>query len=382
MSQAWTSVEDLRKRARRRLPRFAFDFIDGGAGDEGALRRNRAAFERTTVTPRVLRNVDGDLTTATDFLGKTWNLPFGVAPIGMAGIAWPGIDGWLAAAAEAHGAPYTASTPGTTSLEDLHAAAPNSAWFQLYVAEDERIVADLMARAEAVGYGTMLVTVDVPKPGKRVRDIRNRFILPLRPSARLAWDVLAHPEWSLAVLRHGTPRFRNLERYTSSSSANSLAQFMASQSSGRLDWTLFSEIRKAWKGKLVVKGVLAPEDAVQAAEYGADAVAVSNHGGRQLGSAPASLHALGPIRQAVGPDFPLLVDGGIRSGEDVLKALIAGADFCLLGRAFVFAVGSYGEQGASRIFDLLRGELVNAMAQIGLRELAGRHEYRESLLTA
>lgn len=379
MAGSWSSVDDLRLRARRRLPRFAFDFIDGGAGDEASLRRNVEAYRAATLVPRVLRNVDGDLATATPLFGRPWRVPFGVAPIGMAGIAWPGIDGWLAAGAERAGAPYTASTPATDTLEALRRAAPTSSWFQLYVGKEQWIVDDLLRRAAAAGYDTLLVTADVPKPGKRLRDIRNRFMLPLRPSARMAVDVATHPAWSLAIARSGSPRFRNLETYTEKSSASSLAEFMASQSSGRLDWALFDAIRATWKGRLVLKGVLSPADAVEAVRRGADGVAVSNHGGRQLAAAPATLHALGAVRAALGPDVPVLLDGGIRSGEDILKGLLAGADFVLMGRPFVYAVGAYGQAGAERVFDLLRAELVNAMAQIGLADITDRADFTECL---
>jgi len=379
MAGSWSSVDDLRLRARRRLPRFAFDFIDGGAGDEGSLRRNVEAYRQATLTPRVLRNVDGDLATAAPIFGKTWRVPFGVAPIGMAGIAWPGIDGWIAAGAERAGAPYTASTPATATLEELRQAAPTSSWFQLYVGREQWIADDLLRRAEAVGYDTLLVTADVPKPGRRRRDTRNRFILPLRPSARMAFDVVTHPGWSMAVARAGSPRFRNLETYTKKSSASSLAEFMASQSSGRLDWAVFDQIRATWQGRIALKGVLSPIDALEAAKRGADAVVVSNHGGRQLASAPAPLHALGAIRDALGPEFPILLDGGIRCGEDILKGLLAGADFVLMGRPFVYAAGAYGQEGAERVFDLLRDELVNAMGQIGLTDIADRKDFTDCL---
>jgi len=379
MAGSWASIDDLRLAARRRLPRFAFDFIDGGAGDEACLARNVEAYRRATLTPRVLRNVDGDLDTSMQLFGKSWTVPFGVAPIGMAGIAWPGIDGWLAAAAERAGAPYTASTPATDTLEALRAAAPRSSWFQLYVGREQWIVDDLIARAKSAGYDTMFVTADVPKPGKRRRDIRNRFMLPLRPGARMAFDVATHPAWSMAIARAGSPRFQNFERYAQASSASSLAEFMASQTSGRLDWSLFDDIRAAWPGKLILKGVCAPRDAAMAAERGADGVVVSNHGGRQLASAPATLDALGAVRAAVGPDFAVLLDGGIRCGEDILKGLLAGADFVLMGRPFVYAVGAAGEAGAGQVFDLLRAELVNAMGQIGLQALADRAAFADCL---
>lgn len=372
MGSPLSCVEDYRARARRRIPRFAFDFIDGGAGSEAGIRRNRAAFEQALLQPRVLVDVDGALSTRRRFLGRDWELPFGVPPFGLANLAWPGADRVLAAAAHDAGAPYVASTPASTSLEELRTVAPTSSWFQLYVAKSPAIVDDLLARAAGAGYDTLVVTVDVPHPGRRRRDMRNRFTLPLRLTPRLAWELARHPAWSLAVARKGAPRFANLERYAEKdASAASLAEFMAAQSSGRLDWSVLAAIRESWKGRLIVKGVTSPEDAKRLAGEGADAIVVSNHGGRQLDAAPASLHALPAVRAAVGPGFPLVVDGGVRCGEDVLKALIAGADFVFVGRPFLYAVAARGEAGAAEMFGLLRAELVNAMAHLGLRELDG-----------
>ncbi|MCB8840536.1 alpha-hydroxy acid oxidase [Aurantimonas sp. VKM B-3413] len=370
MTRHLISVDDLRQEARRRLPRFAFDFIDGAAGSEAGLRRNRAAFEDAVLRPRALVDVDGDLSTTAELLGREWAMPFGVAPIGLAGLAWPGMDRILAEAAQAAGAPYAASTPATATLESLRRAAPTSAWFQLYVGRSQEIVDDLLARAADAGYDTLIVTVDVPRPGRRRRDLRNRFALPLRYTPAFVWDLVTHPAWSMAAAHNGPPRFANLERYAgASSSAASLAEFQAAQSSGRLDWRLLTEIRRAWKGKLIVKGLLAPSDAARAASEGADAVAVSNHGGRQLDSAPATLQVLPAIRQAVPDGFPLLLDGGVRSGEDIVKALVAGADYVLMGRPFLYAVAARGRTGASDLFHLLRMELLDAMAQMGCRTL-------------
>lgn len=364
------SFDDAREKARRRLPRFAFDFIDGGAGTETGLERNRKAFINRVLEPRALINVDGDLSTRTRLLGKNWAAPYGVAPIGLAGLAWPGVDRLLACAAEQAGVPYCASTPSTTNLEDLHDCAPNSGWFQLYVGSSEEIVDDLIDRARIAGYDSLIVTADVPRPGKRRRDLRNQFALPLKITPRFVWELARHPQWSLAVLRQGAPRFANLERYaTPGASTTSLASLMAKQSSGRLDWDVLADIRAKWSGKLILKGILSPEDAKKAMNQGVDAIVVSNHGGRQLDGAPASLDALGPIRDAVGSAFPLIVDGGIRSGEDILKALMAGADFVLMGRAFLYSVAALGPQGATEAFAMLGAELTNAMAQTGLRDI-------------
>ncbi|PQO23341.1 alpha-hydroxy-acid oxidizing enzyme [Rhodobacteraceae bacterium WD3A24] len=364
------SVDDLRACARARIPRFAFDYFDGGAGAEDGLARNRDALRAALFAPRVLVNTDGELDTTRSFLGREWALPFGVAPMGLAAMAWPRADVALARAAQSAGAPYVASTPASASLEALSDTAPNSAWFQLYVGKEARITDDLIVRARDAGYDTLVVTADVPRPGKRRRDLHNGFALPLRLGPRMLADLAAHPAWALATLRAGAPRFANLERYAApGAGTRSLAELMAAQSSGRLDWTLLERIRADWRGKLVLKGVLHPDDAVRAASLGIDAVQVSNHGGRQLDAAPASLEALRAVRAAVGQGYPLAVDGGMRSGEDILKALDAGADFVFLGRPFLYAVAAEGPTGADAVFAMLRDELAQAMAQTGRRRL-------------
>ena len=297
-------IDGLREQARRRIPRFAFDFLDGGAGNETGLARNRAAFEHMGLLPRAMIDVEGRSIAAT-FFGRRWDAPFGIAPIGMGNLIWPGADAMVAAAARDANIPYVLSTAGTTSMEVIASIAPEHAWFQLYVGKSQVIVDDLISRADRAGFEVLVVTVDVPAPGRRLRDQRNGLRLPLRPSAVWGIELATHPVWSLATLRKGPPRFANLEPYAASNaSAASLATLMAEQSSGRLDRSLLSEIRRRWPRRLVIKGILSPQDAMIARDLGADAVIVSNHGGRQLDGAPASLEALPAIRREVGPQFP------------------------------------------------------------------------------
>jgi isopentenyl diphosphate isomerase/L-lactate dehydrogenase-like FMN-dependent dehydrogenase len=359
------SVLDLRARARRRLPRFAFDFLDGGAGAETGLSRNCAALDRIRLLPRALVNVESR-TLETEFFGRRWSAPFGVAPIGMANLIWPDADIQVVHAARAANIPYILSTAATTSLETIAAIAPEHAWFQLYVGKSEKIVSDLIDRVDRAGFDVLVITVDVPAPGRRLRDLRNGLSLPLRPSASWALELMSHPTWSLSTLRYGAPRFANLEPYAeTNASAASLASLMAEQSSGRLEWALIAQIRTRWKRRLVLKGILSPADALKARDHGADAIVVSNHGGRQLNAAPATIEALPAIRKAVGDDFPLIFDGGIRAGEDIAKALAAGADFTLLGRAVMYGAAAM-PQGAAHVIDLLQSELSQTCAQLGV----------------
>lgn len=363
-------TEDLRLRAQRVLPRFAFDYIEGGAGREQALRRSQEAFRDTCLSPRVLVNSAAPASLGTRFLGHDWAIPFGIAPVGLPGLAWPCADSMLALAAEVARAPMVTATPGTERLEKVREKAPGSSMFQLYVGTSPDITNDLIARAEAAGFDTLVVTADVPRPGKRLRDLRNRFSLPLKLGPGLAMDLLSHPRWSLATARYGAPRLVNLAEYASpGTSASSLAALMARQSSGRLDWKVFEAIRKRWEGALVLKGVMVPEDALHAREAGADAVWVSSHGGRQLDAAPATLTALRQIRTAMPREYPIAVDGGIRCGEDILKALTSGANFVFLGRPFLYAVAALQEAGPRVMFDMLAAELEIAMSMTGYRSV-------------
>lgn len=364
------TIAHLRTAAKARLPKMVFDFIDGGAGSEGALVRAEQAMNEVCLVPRILTGAE-ERSSAVTLLGKTWAQPFGVAPIGLGNLVLPGTDGALAAAAAAAGIPYVLSTAATTSIEDIRAVNPD-AWFQLYVGRDSALVEDLIARAQAAGVETLIVTADVPAPGKRVRDLVNGFTLPLRPSVGMLLDLVRHPGWCLATLRGGAPRFANLERYAGKgTNAQSLAALMAKQSSARLDWSLLAAIRRRWDGKLIVKGVLNPDDARIARDAGMDAVIVSSHGGRQFAAAPAPLSMLPLVRDAVGDEFPVLMDGGIRSGDDIARALCLGANFVLLGRAFLYAVGASGTREGPRIaIDLLAGEFDNTMAQLGARTIA------------
>jgi isopentenyl diphosphate isomerase/L-lactate dehydrogenase-like FMN-dependent dehydrogenase len=364
----FASVADFRAHAKRRLPKFAFDYMDGGAGHEAGLRRNIEAFDRVELKPRMLVNVEKrDL--STNLFGRTWNAPFGTAPIGLGNLLWPRAEETIARACVAANLPYSLSTPASTALEEIAAIAPGNAWFQLYVGRAEEMVSDLVARAERAGYDVMLVTVDVPIAPLRHRDIKNRFSVPFRWRPRVLWELATHPAWSLATLAAGPPRFANMERYTTVTRYQTVTQYMSSQVTGRFNWDDLKRLRDRWPRKLVVKGLLAAEDAVRARELGCDGVVVSNHGGRQLSSLPASIDALPEIRAAVGANFPLLLDSGVRSGEHIVKALAAGADFVLIGRAMMYAVAALGAAGPKAAIDLLTDEASRCLAQIGITDI-------------
>lgn len=363
------SVADFRALAKRRLPKFVFDYLDGGAGSEAGIRRNELAFDEIQLMPRMLVNVEKrDLSTA--LFGKKWSLPFGTAPIGLGNVMWPGAEEMIARACVAAGIPYSLSTPASTTLEHIAEVAPGNCWFQLYVSRSEEMIDDLVVRAEHAGYETMLVTVDVPTAPRRLRDIRNNFSLPFRFTPRTLYELVTHPQWSLATLKAGVPRFANMEHYAGTTRPQTVAGFMSSQVTGRFNWDDMKRLRERWKRKLVIKGLLSVKDTLQAREIGCDGVVISNHGGRQLASLPASIDVLPEIRAAVGPGFPLLVDSGVRSGEHIVKALAAGADFVLVGRAMMYAVAGLGAAGPKTSIDLLSDEMSRCMAQIGITDIA------------
>ncbi|MDO8534969.1 MAG: alpha-hydroxy acid oxidase [Xanthobacteraceae bacterium] len=365
----FASISDFRPRAQRRLPKFAFDYLDGGAGTEAGIRRNLQAFDDLQLKPRMLVNIEHrDL--ATTFFGRKWAAPFGTAPIGMGNLLWPRAEEAIARACVAAGIPYTLSTPATTSLERMAEIAGANGWFQLYVGRSEEMVADLVVRAERAGYDVMLVTVDVPVPPRRLRDIKNEFTMKFRFTPRVIYELVTHPLWSLQTLMAGMPKSVNMERYAPATGALPVARYMSSQVTGRFDWNNLKQLRERWRRKLVVKGLLTAEDALRARDLGCDGVVVSNHGGRQLASLPATIDVLPEIRAAVGPSFPLILDSGIRSGEHIVKALAAGADFVLIGRAMMYAVAALGRAGPKVAIELLTAEMMNCLGQIGYTDIA------------
>ena len=363
------TISDLRPLAKRKLPRFVFDYLDGGAGEEKGVMRNMAAFDNYLLKPRMLVNVE-ERDLSTTLMGEKWSLPFGSAPIGFCNLMCPGGEQAVATAAKEANIPCILSTSGTTSMEKYRQYAPENAWYQLYVSRVREIADDLVKRADDTGYETLVVTVDIPVAARRTRDIRNNFSVALKISPRFIWELVSHPEWSFATLKNGIPRFENMERYTNQTGAKPVAGFVSSQISGRFNWDELKKLRDRWKRKLVVKGLLSAEDSVKARDMGCDAVVISNHGGRQIESLAAPIDVISEVRAAVGPNYPLIMDSGIRSGEHILKALAAGADFVLLGRAMMFGIAGLGPSGAKVVIEMLRDETSRAMAQLGYTDIA------------
>jgi (S)-mandelate dehydrogenase len=360
------NIEDLRRMARRRLPRSVFDFFDGGAEDETTLRGNRAAFERVRLLPRVLVDVR-QVDTGIDLFGIRSNLPMAIAPTGGIGSGRNGADLMLARAARAAGIPYSLATPATASIEEVAREAGGRLWFQLYVLKNREFRFKLIERARAAGYEVMFVTVDLAVGGKRERDLRNDFIAPFSPSWRNSRDVLWKPAWLADIARHGIPEMKNLEgmvRWTTK--ITDVAATVAREIDSSFDWDQLKAIRDAWPGKLVLKGVERADDAERAVAAGCDGVVVSNHGGRQLDGAAATLEALPAVARAVGSKITVLLDGGVRRGVDILKARALGARAVLTGRATLYGVMAGGEPGAKRAIEILGGEFARAMQLCGV----------------
>ena len=364
------SIEDLRRQARRRLPRAVFDFFDGGAEDEVTLRDNRAAFERVRLLPRVLVDVAAvDL--RADLLGRESALPLAIGPTGGIGAGRPGAELMLARAAKVAGVPFTLATPAGLTIERLAEEAGGRLWFQLYAVRNREFRERLVERAKNAGYEAMLVTVDLPVSGKRERDPRNGFVTPFRPNWRNSRDVLSKPAWLLDIARHGLPGMANLEGYPFSAlNPTDIATAVGREMDPALDWDAAKRLRDLWPGKFLLKGVERADDAERALAMGCDGIVVSNHGGRQLDGAAATLDALPAVARAAGRRMAVLLDGGVRRGADILKARALGADGVLVGRATLFGVMAGGQAGARHALEILRTEYERTMKLCGVRSAA------------
>jgi L-lactate dehydrogenase (cytochrome) len=368
------AIDDLRRHARGRVPHFVWAYLDSGTGAETAVARNRAALDAVTLTPRVLRAVTEPDTGVTLF-GHRHPLPFGFAPIGMAGLVWPGAETALAGAAAAAGIPFALSTVAAATPEAVGPAAGAMGWFQLYPPGDAALRDDLLARARRAGFHTLVLTVDVPLPSRRERLLRAGLTNPMRITPRAALDAARRPAWAWATLRAGIPRLRTLEPYAGTQRGSATGH-VGYRLRVAPDMAYLAALRAAWEGPLVVKGVLHPDDARAARDAGADAIWVSNHGGRQFDGAPASLTVLPSIRAALGPGVPVLWDGGVESALDILRAVALGADMAMLGRAGLWAVAALGPAGPAWLIELLRRGLTADMAQLGAARLTALPDRR------
>jgi len=364
-----TCIEDLRQLARKRVARAVFEYVDGGSYSECTLRANRADLESLALRQRVGIDVDRR-SLRTTMLGREVRMPVGLAPVGLTGLNWADGEILAARAAERFGVPFTLSTMSICSIEDVAGEVGKPFWFQLYVMRDRGFAASLIERAKAAKCSALLLTLDLQIQGQRHRDIKNGLAVPPKLTPGTVLDVLRKPAWALNVLRGKRRSFGNLEgRIPDANSLTTLSQWIAGQFDPTLSWKDVEWVKNLWGGKLVLKGILDAEDASIAAASGVDAIVVSNHGGRQLDGAISSIRALPEIVEVVNQKIEVWVDGGITSGQDVLKALALGADATMIGRAFLYGLGAMGEAGVTRALEIIRAELDVTMALCGLRDV-------------
>jgi L-lactate dehydrogenase (cytochrome) len=364
-----TCIEDLRQIARRKVPRAFFDYAEAGSYAQETLRANRADFERLKLRQRVLVDVDKrDLSTT--ILGEKVSLPLALAPIGLCGMQHG--DGEILAcrAAQAAGIPFTLSTMSICSIEDVAEAVKKPFWFQVYVIRDRGFMRELIARAAAAKCSALVLTLDLQILGQRHCDIKNGMTVPPEIKLKNVIDIATKPAWALSILKGKRKTFGNLAGHVKGmENVNSLAEWTASQFDPTLNWKDVEWIKSLWPGKLILKGIMDLEDARMAAKSGADAMIVSNHGGRQLDGAPSSISALPKIAEAVGNEIEVMVDGGIRSGQDVLRALALGARSCMIGRSYIYGLGAGGEAGVAKAIEIIGKELDVSMALTGTRNV-------------
>ena len=364
------NVSDYRALAKARLPHFLFEYLDGGSYDEVTLRRNVEDLQGVALRQRVLRDVSS-IDLSTELFGKRWDLPLGLGPVGLSGLYARRGEVQAARAAAAAGVPFTLSTLSACSIAEVARAAP--LWFQLYIVKDRGFVSDMIARAREAGCGALLLTVDLAVPGTRYRDYRAGLSGSLHGPGSRAWQVMQRPDWAWDVALRGRPMtMGNLEPLLGSGAVLAdLMGWVTRNFDASVTWRDVAWVRSQWDGPLVIKGILDPDDAREAAANGADGIVVSNHGGRQLDGVMSSARALPAVADAIAGRMPVLVDGGVRSGLDVVRMLALGADIVLLGRAWAYALAGAGQAGVAHVLQLIEAEMRVAMALTGCVKIAG-----------
>lgn len=363
-NDSYPSVDDLREKARKRIPRFAFEYLDGGCNEDVNLHRNTSDIREVELKPYYL-NAHAGSDMKTELFGHVYDAPFGISPVGLQGLMWPNAPEILARAAHRHNVPFILSTVTTSGIERIGELTEGRAWFQLYHPADNALRDDILNRVEAAGYPVLVILSDVPTFGYRPRDIRNGLAMPPRMTFRNMLQIAGHPNWALRTLFHGQPAFETMKPYMPKGlNMKHLGLWMNRTFSGRLNEEKIKPIRDRWKGKLVVKGIASVEDAETAVRLGLDGIIVSNHGGRQLDAGESSIHALAPIVEEYGQKLKIMMDSGLRSGPDIARALATGAAFTFLGRTFMYGVAALGAEGGDHTIAILKTQLQQVMEQI------------------
>ena len=364
----YPAISDLQKRAKQRLPLVAWEYLAMGTGEEQAVSRNRDGLNQVTLLPQFMQGAQTQ-NLETVLFGRKYATPFGVAPVGLTGLMWPNAEKILAKTAASYNFPYCLSTAATQTPETIGALVGQMGWFQLYPPRQDSICDDLLLRARDNGFHTLVVTADVPAASGRQRTARAGLRMPPRITPAFVWQAFNHPAWTVATLRHGLPRLRTVEKYAAATSIRNAAKFVGEQFGGTLSWDYLERVRTLWDGPIVLKGVLHPNDAEKALAIGIDGIGVSNHGGRQFDGAPSAIDALPTIVKQVNGRAPIVFDSGARTGLDIIRALALGADFVLLGRAFMFGVAAFGKAGGNHAAEILITELKSNMGQLGVETI-------------
>lgn len=364
----YPAIEDLAVKAKKRIPHVAWEYLQSGTGRESLTERNIKAFDKITFTPQFCKGILKPNIETTLF-GQQYAAPFGISPVGLTGLMWPKIEMHLAASANHYQIPYTLSTVATETPETVGQHVGNMGWFQLYPPREEELMKAILKRAADAGFHTLMVTADVPMASRRERTKRAGLQMPPKITPNLIWQGITHPAWTIETLKHGLPRLRTIEKYAAVKSMKFVSGYVGNRLGGTLSWEYCEKIREVWKGAMVLKGVLHPEDALKAVEVGFDGVMVSNHGGRQFDGAITSIESLPNIAKAVRGKTKILFDSGIRNGLDMMKALSLGADFVFLGRAFIYGVAALGQFGGHHVVEILIDDLKNNMVQLGVEKL-------------
>ena len=360
----YPSVDDLRKRAMVKMPKFAFEYLDGGCNEDVNLNKNRTDLQKIELMPQYLSTFEKS-EMKTELFGHIYDAPFGISPIGLQGLIWPNSPEILAKSAKKHNVPFILSTVTTSSIERVAEITEGKSWFQLYHPTEERVKRDLLDRAAAAGTDVLVILADVPTFGYRPRDVRNGLAMPPSMSVKNIIEVMRKPDWALQTLIHGQPSFKTLEKYMPKGlNLKKLGEFMDATFSGRLNEDRIASLRDQWKGKLVIKGVVSEEDAQSAINLGVDGIIVSNHGGRQLDAGQSSIVPMTSLAEKFGHQTKIMVDSGLRGGPDIARAMASGAEFTFMGRSFMYGVGALGKKGGDHTISLMKKELLQVMEQI------------------
>lgn len=360
----YPSVQDLKKKAKRRIPKFAFDYLEGGCNDEVNLWRNEADFQDVLLMPRYLKKHNG-VDMRTELFGHVYDAPFGISPVGLQGLMWPNAPEILAKAALKHNIPYTLSTVSTSSIERIAEVSEGRAWFQLYHPTENKLRDDILHRLEAVECPVLVVLVDVPSFGLRYREIKAGLSMPPKQNIRNFVQAAMRPAWALETLRVGIPEFATLKPYMEKGlDMTQLGKFMNATFKGRVDSDKVKAIRDLWKGKLVIKGVVSEEDMEESIRIGADGIIVSNHGGRQIDAGESTIKPLKGLADKYGDQLTVMIDSGLRSGPDIGRSLACGAQFTFMGRPFMYGVAALGKQGGDHTIAMFKAQLKQVMEQV------------------